>query len=216
MARTPARKPAADAVTPAAGLRRTKPPAVGKSFRVKSAAEVAELLSVSRNTVQKWIRDGMPTEGPEPGPGKPYQIDLAVAVRWLQEQAVTEGREDAGPVSAPADGGEDYDTAKTRRARADADAAEASASMKAIEEAEKRAMVAPIGVMLDMVQREYSNLAAALAEVGPRVEESLSKATPQRIGKEVDRLIRKAIGEKLKGQPEIETAPYPEAHHEAA
>ncbi|TXM68559.1 hypothetical protein [Methylobacterium sp. WL120] len=82
--------------------------------------------------------------------------------------------------------------------------------MKAIDEAERKGLVAPIGVMLDMVRREYSNLAVALSEIGPAVELRLSSANPERIGKEVDRLIRKAIREKLKVQVKPETAPYPE------
>ncbi|WP_187275087.1 hypothetical protein [Methylobacterium sp. WL120] len=95
MARTTASKPA-EAVTPAAGLRRTKVPAgdVGKSARLFSAAVFSEMLAVSRNTVTKWIRDGMPHEGDE----KAYRIDVGKAVRWLQEKAATEAKEEAGGV----------------------------------------------------------------------------------------------------------------------
>lgn len=217
MARTSSPKPP-EAVTPAAGLRRTKVPAgdVGKSARVFSAAVFSEMLAVSRNTITKWIRDGMPHEGDE----KAYRIDVGKAVRWLQEKAANEAKEEAGGTTLdflPPDGGEDLDMAKTRRARADADTAESTASMKAIEEAERRGLVAPIGIMEDMVQREYSNLAAALAEVGPALELRMAGAKPDRIGKECDRLIRKAVREKLKGQVERETAPYPEVGaHEAA
>lgn len=217
MASKPSTRSVTETVTPAAGLRRTKAGSSGKTERVISASRFADLISVSRGTVTKWIRDGMPFEGEKPSEGKPYNIDVGDAVRWLQQQAADEGREEGtSPGFAPPDGGEDIDSAKTRRARADADASESTAAMKAIDEAEKKGFVAPIGVMLDMVQREYSNLAAAPAEVGPRVEEALSKASPKRVGKEVDRLIRKAIAEKLKGQPERETAPYPGVDHEAA
>ena len=111
MARS-APKPA-EAITPAAGLRRTKVPAgdVGKSVRVVSAAQFAEMIAVSRNTVTKWIRDGMPHEGDE----KAYRIDMGKAVRWLRERAAIEAREEAAdgaPASfTPADGGEDFETA---------------------------------------------------------------------------------------------------------
>lgn len=206
-----AKKPILEPTTTAAGLRRTKAPPVGKTVRVKSAAEVSELLGVSRNTVKKWIDNGLPAEPPTKEGGS-YLIDVGVCVRWLQDKAAEEAREDeAAPIGLPLDGGEDYESAKTRRARADADASESLAAIKAIDEALKKGMVAPVGLMLDMVQREYSNLAAALAEIGPAVEEKFRKATPERIGRAVDDLIRKAIREKLKGQVEVDKAPYPDA-----
>lgn len=206
-----AKKPILEPTTSAAGLRRTKAPPVGRTVRVKSAAEVSELLGVSRNTVKKWIDNGLPAEPPLKEGGS-YLIDVGVCVRWLQDKAAEEAREDEGtPIGLPADGGEDYESAKTRRARADADASESFAAIKAIDEALKKGMVAPVGLMLDMVQREYSNLAAALAEIGPAVEEKFRQAKPERIGRAVDDLIRKAIREKLKGQVEVETAPYPDA-----
>lgn len=106
--------------------------------------------------------------------------------------------------------------AKTRRARADADTAKSMASMKAIEEAERKGLVAPVALMHDMVRREYSNLAVALSEVGPALELRMPGAKPDRLGKECDRLIRKAIREKLKGQVEPDKAPYPEVSADEA
>lgn len=202
MAKKPIRT-AAEAVTPAAGLRRTKVATAGKSLRVKSAAELSELLSVSRGTITKWIRDGMPFEGEEPGPGKPYLIDVGVAVRWLQERAAGEAREEEeSALDAPADGGEKYEDAKTRKERALANAAESDATIKAIAEAERRGSVAPIATMLDTVRQEYASLATRLSEVGRLVEIRLRGAKPDRIGKEVDTMIRQAMADTLKGDIE--------------
>lgn len=162
MAKAPIRS-ATETVTPAAGLRRTKVATSSKSVRVKLAAELSELLSVSRGTVTKWIRDGMPVENPEPPPGKPYLIDVAIAVRWLQEKAANEARDEEGGSmgSASADGGETYEDAKTRKERAPADAAESNAVIQAIVEAEKRVW-APngnkivAGIELDKLRRRVA------------------------------------------------------------
>lgn len=177
---------------------------------MKSAAEVSELLGVSRNTVKKWIDNGLPAEPPAKEGGS-YLIDVGVCVRWLQDKAAEEAREDEGaPVGLPLDGGEDFESAKTRRARADADAAESFAAIKAIEEALKKGAVAPIAIMEDMVRRDYSNLSVALAEVGPDVEERMRDAPPEKVGRYVDERIRKALRENLKGQVETPKFPYPE------
>ncbi len=50
--------------------------------------------------------------------------------------------------------------------------------MKAIDEAEKKGLVAPIAIQREMVRREYSSLANALAAVGPDVEMRLSGRAP--------------------------------------
>lgn len=200
MARKPSKpeKPS----TPAEGLRRTSAPNVGKSYRVKSASEIADLLGVNRNTVAKWIRDGMPTEGEPPAAGKPYMIDMAAAVRWLQERAAREAAEamPTSPIMGTApDGGESFEQAKTRKERALANAAESDAAIKALNEAERRGAVGPYETLLDMVRVEYGRLSAKLSEVGPAVEAALKNGTPERIGREVDRRIRKALAENLKG-----------------
>ncbi|MDO9427791.1 MAG: terminase small subunit [Methylobacterium sp.] len=200
MAKRPASRSATETATPAEGLRRTAAPTVGKSFRVKSASEFADLIGCSRGTVSKWIRDGMPTEGGEPAPGKPHLIDVGVAVRWLQGRAAAEAKEDAGggPADLPSDGGETYEDAKFRKERALANAAESDASIKAIAEAERLGSVAPISTMLDTVRQEYASLATKLSEVGRLVEIGFSKAKPERIGREIDAMIRQAMTDNLR------------------
>ena len=213
MAKRPILEPT---TTSAAGLRRTKAPPVGKTVRVKSAAEVSELLGVSRGTVKKWIDNGLPAEPPAKEGGS-YLIDVGVCVRWLQDRAAEEAREDEGtPIGLPLDGGEDYESAKTRRARADADASESFAAIKAIEEALKKGEVAPVAMMLDMVRREYSDLSVALAEIGPDVEMRMKDAPADKVGRYVDERIRKAIRSKLKLDVEPAKAPYPEADEDGA
>lgn len=210
-----AKKPLLEATTPAAGLRRTKAPPVGRTVRVKSAAEVSELLGVSRNTIKKWIDNGLPAEPPAKEGGS-YLIDVGVCVRWLQDKAAEEARDDEGgaPTGVPLDGGEDADSAKLRRLRADADTSESFAAIKAIDEALKKSAVAPVAIMLDMVRREYSNLSVALAEVGPTVEEKFRAAPPEKIGRAVDDLIRKAIRSQLKLDVVPASQPHPEVEED--
>ena len=61
---------------------------------MKSAAEVSELLGVSRNTVKKWIDNGLPVEKRPEKEGDSYLIDVGVAVRWLQDRAADEAKDD--------------------------------------------------------------------------------------------------------------------------
>jgi len=155
--------------------------------------------------VSKWIRDGMPTEGDEPAPGKPYLIDIGVAVRWLQGRAAAEAKSEAegagggeGGLMLPGDGGESYEDAKTRKERALANAAESDAEIKAIAAAEKRGEVGPWSTMADTVRQEYGSLASKLSEVGRLVEIKLKNGTPERIGREVDAMIRQAMSSNLR------------------
>lgn len=212
----PKSRPGADTATPAEGLRRTAAPSAGKSERVKSASEFADLLGISRTTVTKWCRDGMPYEGGEPADGKAYRIDVGVAVRWLQERAAAEARTEAAAAGIPADGGESLEDAKTRKERALANAAESDAVIKAIVEAEKRGSVGPISTMLDVMRQEYASLAAKLSEVGRLVEIRLRKSTPDRIGREVDAMIRQALQDNLRGDieaaMEVDETPEVEPH----
>jgi len=207
---------AGDTATPAEGLRRTAAPSAGKSERVKSASEFADLLGISRTTVTKWCRDGMPYEGGEPADGKAYRIDVGVAVRWLQERAAAEARTEAAAAGIPADGGESLEDAKTRKERALANAAESDAVIKAIVEAEKRGSVGPIATMHDVMRQEYASLSGALSKVGRLVELKLRKGTPERIGREVDTMIREALAENLRGDieaaMEVDDTPEVEPH----
>lgn len=217
MAKKPIRPAPAAPETPAAGLQRTKVAAAGKTLRVKSAAELSELLSVSRGTVTRWIRDGMPVENPDAPPGKPYLIDVGIAVRWIQEMAANEARDEEGGLGAlPADGGETYEDAKTRKERALANAAESDASIKAIAEGEKRGEVSPNSTMLDTVRQENASLATKLSEVGRLVELRFAKAKPERIGREVDDMIRQAMRDNLRcdvqGAMEVFDEPMVEPH----
>lgn len=211
-----ARTPGAEPTTPADKLHAKKVAATGKRERVKSLSEVATLLDVSRNTVAKWVDLGMPVEVRSTSKGVPHQIDLAEAVRWLQTQAaarVTEKTVEASggmAAFAPPDGGEDKEMALTRKARADADRAESEAAIKAMDEDERKGASGPYALFEDMVRAEYASLSFALSQVGPRVEERMSGQSPDRIGKEVDRLIREAIAEKLKGELEPDEQPHPD------
>jgi predicted DNA-binding transcriptional regulator AlpA len=208
------RPPGAEPTTPADRLFSKKVAATCKRERVKSLPEVATLLDVSRNTVAKWVAEGMPVEVRSTSKGVPHQIDLAEAVRWLQRQAAAKGTErstadPAGPAFAPPDGGEDREMALTRKARADADRAESEAAIKDMDEDERRGGSGPYGIFTDMVRAEYASLSFALSQVGPRLEERLTGQRPERIGKECDRLIRQAIEDNLKGQVEADEQPHP-------
>ncbi|MGW9821932.1 phage terminase Nu1 subunit (DNA packaging protein) [Methylorubrum extorquens] len=212
----PATRRSGDTATPAEGLRRTAAPSAGKSERVKSASEFADLLGISRTTVTKWCRDGMPYEGGEPADGKAYRIDVGVAVRWLQERAAAEARTEAASIDLPADGGETLEDAKTRKERALANAAESDAVIKAIVEAEKRGSVGPISTMHEVMRQEYASLSGALSKVGRLVELKLRRNTPERIGREVDTMIREALAENLRGDieaaMEVDDTPEVEPH----
>lgn len=199
MAKPTRPKPTAETVTPAEGLHRRPAKAIGRTSRVFSATAIATMLDVNRGTITRWINDGMPVAKEPVRDGEAYELDIAEVVRWLQKRAMAEAVKDGPEATAglsgytPKDGGETYEEARTRKERANANAAESDAEIKAIAAAERKGSVAPVSMMLDRLQQENVKLGSALSGVGRGVEARLQKATPERIGKAVDAEIQKAL-----------------------
>lgn len=122
--------------------------------RHMSLQKLAAFLNRDRNTVQKYIDQGMPVvEKADRERGISWVIDSAEAVRWLEERAATKVAEKIGDVR-----GMSEDEAKAQTAVMKM----ISASVAAAEDIR---MVAKIQDMLDLVRRDYAELRLRLIAI---------------------------------------------------
>jgi phage terminase Nu1 subunit (DNA packaging protein) len=122
--------------------------------RHMSLKQLAAFLNRDRNTVQKYIDQGMPVvEKADRDRGISWLIDSAEAVRWLEERAATKVTERLGDVR-----GMTEDEAKAQTAVMKM----ISASVAAAEDIR---MVAKIQDMLDLVRRDYAELRLRLIAI---------------------------------------------------
>lgn len=126
----------------------------GAKARHMSLQKLAAFLNRDRNTVQKYIDQGMPVvEKADRERGISWVIDSAEAVRWLEERAATKVAEKIGDVR-----GMSEDEAKAQTAVMKM----ISASVAAAEDIR---MVAKIQDMLDLVRRDYAELRLRLIAI---------------------------------------------------
>lgn len=119
-----------------------------------SLKQLAAFLNRDRNTVQKYIDQGMPVvEKADRDRGISWIIDSAEAIRWLEERAATKVTERLGDVR-----GMSEDEAKAQTAIMKM----ISASVAAAEDIR---MVAKIQDMLDLVRRDYAELRLRLIAI---------------------------------------------------
>lgn len=84
-----------------------------KPGKVVTANQFAAITGYSQQTVQNWLRAGLPYIG-KGANGKAYEIDTAAAIKWLIDRA-----------TLAVDGQSlDFDTDRARKVAADADVAE--------------------------------------------------------------------------------------------
>lgn len=116
-----------------------------------SLQKLAAFLNRDRNTVQKYIDQGMPVvERADRDRGISWVIDSAEAVRWLEERAATKVTEKIGEARGMSKDEADAQTAVYKMI---------SASIAAAEDIR---MVAKISDMLDVIRNDYVELRLTL------------------------------------------------------
>lgn len=149
-----------------------------------SLKQCAILLNRDRNTVMKYLDQGMPSvEKADRERGVAWVLDLGEVVRWLEERA-------ADNVTQRLNGGKEgqinEDEAKRRRAVAQAFTAE-------LEYAESARIVARIHDMLDLVREDYSEISSRLKGV----PDAIASRVDSKIAEKVRKIAYELINETL-------------------
>jgi len=55
-------------------------------MQIHGAESLADMLGISRETVQAWIDEGLPIAERSPGPPVPHRFDSASVIAWLRER----------------------------------------------------------------------------------------------------------------------------------
>ncbi len=150
-----------------------------------SLKQAATLIGRDRNTLMKYLDDGMPfVEKADRDRGASWILDLADVVRWLEKRAAENASEKVGSK----EGQITEDEAKRRRAVAQAFTAE-------LEYAETARIVARINDMLDLVKRDYSEVSQRLKGV----PDAIASKVDAKVSERVRATATELIGNTLKG-----------------
>lgn len=150
--------------------------------RHMSLQKLAAFLNRDRNTVQKYIDQGMPVvERADRDRGISWVIDSAEAVRWLEERAATKVTEKLGDVR-----GMSEDEAKAQTAVMKM----ISASVAAAEDIR---MVAKIQDMLDLVRQDYTELRLRLTAIPDTLAGKVDAKVSAKIRDVAEEQIRTAL-----------------------
>ena len=147
-----------------------------------SLKQLAAFLNRDRNTVQKYIDQGMPVvEKADRDRGISWLIDSAEAVRWLEERAATKVTERLGDVR-----GMSEDEAKAQTAIMKM----ISASVAAAEDIR---MVAKIQDMLDLMRQDYVELLLRLGAIPDTIAGKVDPKISARVRAIADEQIQNAL-----------------------
>lgn len=153
-----------------------------------SMSEFGRMLGLSRQTVAQHVAEGMPA-GPAGRGVNGRQVPFAAAQRWLVDRAVARARAH--------DGGETLRQAETRKARADADLAEAKVA--ALREQMVPAAVATAAFAACL--RSFDAAAEAMIDrLVPRIAVETSPAVLRQMALDEARRARARMAGDLDGQ----------------
>lgn len=175
----PTSQPPASPPEDSAPLASTRSEAKARHMSLK---QLAAFLNRDRNTVQKYIDQGMPVvEKADRDRGISWLIDSAEAVRWLEERAATKVTERLGDVR-----GMSEDEAKAQTAIMKM----ISASVAAAEDIR---MVAKIQDMLDLMRQDYVELLLRLGAIPDTIAGKVDPKISARVRAIADEQIQNAL-----------------------
>ncbi|WP_165421799.1 terminase small subunit [Rhizobium ruizarguesonis] len=150
--------------------------------RQMSLKQLAAFLNRDRNTVQKYLDQGMPfVEKADRDRGASWVIDSAEAVRWLEERSASAVADKAGNVRAMTE-----DEAKAQQAVYKMISAGVAA-------AEDVRMVAKIADVADLIRSDYTELRLRLSGVSDTVAAKVDPKISAKVRLIVDEQIRAAL-----------------------
>ena len=190
MARSPKTKPllnvADDVAISSTPLTDDSSPPLSKREAAKarhvSLKQCAVLINRDRNTIMKYLDQGMPAvEKADRDRGVAWVLDLGEVVRWLEDRAAQNASE-----RGSAEGQITEDEAKRRRAVAQAFTAE-------LEYAETAKIVARIHDMLDLVRKDYSEISLRLQGIPDAIAARVDSKHVERVRKTAHELINQTL-----------------------
>ena len=158
------------------------------SARHMSLKQLATFLNRDRNTVMKYLDQGMPAvEKADRDRGAAWVIDSADAVRWLEERAAKAVAERLG-----LDGGDTKSVTKEEAERRDI---VARMIIREADAAESVRMVAKISDLLDVIRDDYATLRLNLMAVPDTLAGKVDPKVAAAVRDISETLIRDALKE---------------------
>ncbi|MBY5873734.1 terminase small subunit [Rhizobium leguminosarum] len=162
--------------------------------RYVSLKQAAALLNRDRNTVMKYLDQGMPAvEKADRDRGVSWVLDTAEIVRWLEERAA----KNVSDRLNGSDGKISDEEAKRREGVA-------RMTIKEAEAAESVKVVARISSILDLIRRDYTELRLQLMAVPDTIAGKVDSKVAEKVRKVAEEQIKNALAalcadEELKG-----------------
>lgn len=148
-----------------------------------SLKQLATFLNRDRNTVMKYLDQGLPAvEKADRDRGIAWIIDSAEAVRWLEERAAKN--------VADRFGGDLKTVSKEDAERRDA---VAKMIIREVDAAESAKMVAKISGMLDLIRRDYAELRLRLMSIPDTLAGKVDAKISAKIRDVAEEQIRAAL-----------------------
>lgn len=163
--------------------------------RQMSLKQLAAFLNRDRNTVMKYLDQGMPSvEQADRDRGVAWVIDSADAVRWLEERAARNVAEKLGG-----------DTKSVTKDEAERRDWVARMVIREKDAAESVGMVAKISAMLDLIRKDYTELRLRLlavpdtlaGKVDPKISAKVRDVAEEQIRQALNSLVAEAEVEAL-------------------
>ncbi len=163
--------------------------------RQMSLKQLAAFLNRDRNTVMKYLDQGMPSvEQADRDRGVAWVIDSAEAVRWLEERAARNVAEKLGG-----------DTKSVTKEEAERRDWVARMVIREKDAAESVSMVAKISAILDLIRKDYTELRLRLVavpdtlagKVDPKISAKVRDVAEEQIREALNTLVAEAEVEAL-------------------
>lgn len=153
--------------------------------RQVSIADLVIILDRDRNTIVKWVDNGLPyIEKADRDLGKPWIFDSAEVVRWLEKRAADVTAEKLG--DSTLDGKTSTEEAKRRRAVAEAVVSE-------IEAAEAIRTVVRVSHIVEKIASDYSEIRNRLMSLPDSIAGRVDATVSQKVKDVADEQIRIAL-----------------------
>lgn len=158
-------------------------PRSSTSTRHMSLKQLAEILNRDRNTVMKYLGQGMPVlERADRDRGISWIIDSAEAIRWLEERAAKSVADRLG--------GDVKSVSKDDAERRDA---VAKMIIREVDAAESAKMVTKISSMLDLIRRDYAELRLRLMSIPDTIAGKVDAKLSAKVRDVAEQQIRAAL-----------------------
>lgn len=153
------------------------------SARHMSLKQLAGILNRDRNTVMKYIGQGMPiVERADRDRGISWLIDSAEAIRWLEERAAKSVADRLGS-----------DVKSLSKDDAERRDAVAKMIIREVDAAESAKMVAKISSMLDLIRRDYAELRLRLMSIPDTIAGKVDPKLSTKVRDVAEEQIRAAL-----------------------